>query len=90
MPIRSPENIKVYRERINALLDISVPILNNDSTDLNSAMRYSVINGGKRIRPLLIYTSGACFNIKKDKLDVPAIAIELLHSFSLVHDDLPS
>ena len=90
MPIRSPENIKVYRERINSLLDISVPISNNDSTDLNSAMRYSVINGGKRIRPLLIYTSGACFNIKKDKLDVPAVAIELLHSFSLVHDDLPS
>jgi|TARA_B110000003_G_scaffold49182_3_gene47990 geranylgeranyl pyrophosphate synthase len=90
MPTGSPENIIDYRERINSLLDISVPISKNDSTNLNAAMRYSVINGGKRIRPLLIYTSGFCFNIKKNKLDVPAIAIELLHSFSLVHDDLPS
>ena len=62
MPTGSPENIIDYRERINSLLDISVPISKNDSTNLNAAMRYSVINGGKRIRPLLIYTSGFCFN----------------------------
>ena len=53
-------------------------------------MRYSTLNGGKRIRPLLIYSLGECLKIEKEKLDVPALSIELLHSFSLVHDDLPS
>jgi farnesyl diphosphate synthase len=53
-------------------------------------MRYAVFNGGKRVRPLLVYAAGECLDIDIDLLDAPAIAIELIHAFSLVHDDLPA
>lgn len=57
---------------------------------LHQAMRYAVLNGGKRIRPLLVYASGECLDVSPDKLDAAATAIELIHAFSLVHDDLPA
>jgi geranylgeranyl pyrophosphate synthase len=53
-------------------------------------MRYAVLSGGKRIRPLLVYATGECLSIRTEKLDAPATAIELIHAFSLVHDDLPA
>jgi geranylgeranyl pyrophosphate synthase len=53
-------------------------------------MRYAVLNGGKRIRPLLIYATGECLEVDESRLDAPAVAIELIHAFSLVHDDLPA
>jgi len=60
------------------------------SRRLHEAMHYAVLNGGKRVRPLLVYASGECLRIDADYLDAPAIAIELIHAFSLVHDDLPA
>lgn len=56
---------------------------------LSKAIQYSV-NGGKRIRPLLVYCTGYCFGSSPEKLDIPAIAVELIHAYSLVHDDLPA
>ncbi len=53
-------------------------------------MRYSVLTGGKRVRPLLVYATGECLHVNADVLDAPAMAIELIHAFSLVHDDLPA
>jgi farnesyl diphosphate synthase len=53
-------------------------------------MRYAVLNGGKRVRPLLTYASGECLGVDVAKLDAPAMAIDLIHAFSLVHDDLPA
>ena len=53
-------------------------------------MRYAVLSGGKRIRPLLVYATGECLGVDPEKLDAPATAIELIHAFSLVHDDLPA
>ena len=53
-------------------------------------MRYAVFNGGKRIRPLLVYATGECIGVAADPLDAAAVAIELIHAFSLVHDDLPA
>ena len=53
-------------------------------------MRYAVLSGGKRIRPLLVYAAGECLAVAPEKLDAPATAIELIHAFSLVHDDLPA
>ena len=53
-------------------------------------MRYAVFNGGKRIRPLLVYATGECLGLAPQLLDAPAAAIELIHAFSLVHDDLPA
>jgi geranylgeranyl pyrophosphate synthase len=49
-----------------------------------------VFNGGKRVRPLLVYAAGECLGVDPDLLDAPAVAIELIHAFSLVHDDLPA
>jgi len=53
-------------------------------------MRYSVLGGGKRIRPLLVYATGEALGIAIDYLDAPAAAIEMMHAFSLIHDDLPA
>ncbi|MCH9694005.1 MAG: polyprenyl synthetase family protein [Gammaproteobacteria bacterium] len=53
-------------------------------------MRYAVQGGGKRVRPLLVYATGECLGLDNRILDAPAVAIELIHAFSLVHDDLPA
>jgi len=53
-------------------------------------MRYAVLSGGKRVRPLLVYATGECLQIAPAKLDPVAAAIELIHAFSLIHDDLPA
>lgn len=57
---------------------------------LKQAMHYSLLNGGKRIRPFLIYTTAEVFSGSKEQADLAAVAIEMLHSYSLVHDDLPA
>lgn len=60
------------------------------SAELNAAMEYSLLNGGKRLRPFLVYATGQLLGAKLEDLDRPATAIELIHSYSLVHDDLPA
>lgn len=57
---------------------------------LEDAMRHSVLGGGKRLRPLLVYAAGRACNADEAALDAPAAAVELIHAFSLVHDDLPA
>jgi farnesyl diphosphate synthase len=59
-------------------------------TLLHEAIRYSVLTGGKRLRPLLVYATGACVKAEQSKLDNAAIAVELIHAYSLIHDDLPA
>ena len=58
--------------------------------ELHRAMRYAVLGGGKRLRPLLVYATGNAFGAPLDKLDAPAAAVEIIHAYSLVHDDLPA
>jgi geranylgeranyl pyrophosphate synthase len=79
-----------HTNRIEACLDRILPPVSKVPGRLHEAMRYSVLNGGKRVRPLLVYAAGECLNVGLEKLDMPATAIELLHAFSLVHDDLPA
>jgi farnesyl diphosphate synthase len=62
---------------------------NIQSLDLKSAMEYSLLNGGKRIRPLLIYAAGCVFDAPLENLDLPASSVDLIHTYSLIHDDLP-
>ncbi|MCC8447715.1 polyprenyl synthetase family protein [Xanthomonas translucens] len=57
---------------------------------LHAAMRHATLGGGKRMRPLLVYASGALFAVDAARLDAPALAVELIHAYSLVHDDLPA
>jgi farnesyl diphosphate synthase len=53
-------------------------------------MRYAVLSGGKRIRPVLVYAAGAAVGAELERLDGPASAVEMIHAYSLVHDDLPA
>lgn len=57
---------------------------------LLEAMAYAIFNGGKRLRPLLVYASGTALGLSESQLDAPACAVELIHCYSLVHDDLPA
>lgn len=65
-------------------------ILSHEDSLLFQAMRYAVMSGGKRFRPLLALSSGECFGVSKEVLLPFVCALELIHSYSLVHDDLPS
>ncbi len=84
------ERISDYNQRVAACLARALPANDETPVRLHTAMRYAVLNGGKRVRPLLVYASGECLAVAADVLDAPATAIELIHAFSLVHDDLPA
>ena len=79
-----------WRERANRALTEWLPGENRNPTRLHAAMRYAVLNGGKRIRPLLVYAAGRACGVHQQQLDAPAVAVELIHAYSLVHDDLPA
>ncbi|MBE0465239.1 MAG: (2E,6E)-farnesyl diphosphate synthase [Halomonadaceae bacterium] len=59
-------------------------------TRLDDAMRHGLLVGGKRLRPLLVYLAGQALGASDEELDAPAAAIELIHAYSLIHDDLPA
>lgn len=73
--------------RADALLERVLPAAEND---LNRAMRYAVLGGGKRLRPALVYATGAALGASLERLDAAAAAVEIIHAYSLVHDDLPA
>jgi len=77
------------QRRIEDVLERALPPADMFPTDLHEAMRYAVLGGGKRIRPLLTYAAGEFAGADPDLVDVPAAAVELIHTYSLVHDDLP-
>ena len=79
--------LKSYQARINHKLEGLLPM--ND-TLLSRAMRYSVLNGGKRLRPMLVYLVGELSDTESEYLDTLACSVELIHCYSLIHDDLPA
>jgi farnesyl diphosphate synthase len=79
-----------WRARVDACLDRSLPGSGESTQRLHAAMRHAVLDGGKRMRPLLVFATGTAFGATEDMLDAPAAAVELIHAYSLVHDDLPS
>jgi len=78
-----------YQQRSEDILNALLPSAETSSQRLHEAMRYSVLGGGKRIRPLLVYAAGYALGVELKLLDKPAAAIELIHAYSLIHDDLP-
>ena len=90
MPTGFKDRIDHYVARVDEKLDAALPAAEENPARLHEAMRYAVFNGGKRIRPLLVYATGECLGVAEDLLDGPAAAIEYIHAFSLVHDDLPA
>ncbi len=79
-----------YRARIERVLDRCLALSDPGTPRLREAMRYSALGGGKRLRPVLVYATGESLGMPLDPLDAPAAAVELIHVYSLVHDDLPA
>jgi farnesyl diphosphate synthase len=67
-----------------------LPAVDSEPTRLHAAMRYSVLNGGKRVRPILLFCSARAVGLNEAQVEAAACAIELVHAYSLVHDDLPA
>jgi len=82
--------IKAWQTRFEKNLPGYLPEPSRTPPLLLQAMRYSAVAGGKRIRPLFVYATGRALNLTANKLDGIAVAIELIHTYSLIHDDLPS
>ncbi|HHJ14237.1 MAG TPA: (2E,6E)-farnesyl diphosphate synthase [Gammaproteobacteria bacterium] len=78
------------QKRVERALDRLLPPASTLPTRLHEAMRYAVLGGGKRIRPLLVYATGQALDADPSALDVAACAVECIHAYSLVHDDLPA
>ena len=79
-----------WADRIEIALAHTLPDPLSEPTRLHQAMRYAVLGDGKRMRPLLVYATGHALAADEDALDGAAIAVELIHAYSLVHDDLPA
>jgi farnesyl diphosphate synthase len=88
------QDLKTYlatcQTRVEAALTQRLPAENILPNKLHQAMRYSVLNGGKRMRPMLTYATGSVLGISPDALDAVACAVECIHVYSLIHDDLPA
>ena len=84
------DRVPLYQQRIEDVLARSLDIDGAATPRLLSAMRYSTLAGGKRVRPVLVYATGEALGAPLDLLDAAAAAVELIHVYSLVHDDLPA
>ena len=82
--------LKTYQARTERALDHWLPAASINPTRLHEAMRYACLDGGKRVRPMLVYLTGQLLGASPASLDGPACALELIHVYSLIHDDLPA
>jgi farnesyl diphosphate synthase len=80
---------KIKQTRIEQVLDEALPTENQEPKKLHNAMRYSALGGGKRVRALLCYAAAELCNTDIAVADAAAAAVELIHAYSLVHDDMP-
>jgi farnesyl diphosphate synthase len=82
--------LQAWIARAERALFACLPPIEQSPADLHRAMHYAVLGGGKRLRPLLVYATAAAFGETGARLDAAACAVELIHAYSLVHDDLPA
>lgn len=78
------------KERIERVLDGALPPESLAPQRLHRAMRHAILDGGKRLRARLVYATGRLFDTTPDRLDAAAAAVEMIHTYSLIHDDLPA
>ncbi len=81
---------RAYHERVNLALTRFIEPLPFQSSPLVNAMQYGALLGGKRLRPFLVYATGEMLHADAASLDAPAAAVECIHAYSLIHDDLPA
>src|SRR6202165_5585722 len=82
--------LKSWRARMELALEARLPDSNAVPARLHQAMRSSVLGGGKRVRPMLLFATARTLGLSEDEVEAAACAIELVHVYSLVHDDLPA
>ena len=83
-------SIKQCQQHINKVLNTFLPDDKKSPVRLHQAMRYATLDAGKRLRPLLVYSCGEVFSANMSDLDAAAAAVECIHVYSLIHDDLLS
>ncbi|PQQ42814.1 (2E,6E)-farnesyl diphosphate synthase [Photorhabdus luminescens] len=83
------EQLKICQQRVNNVLISTLSSLAFADNPLVHAMQHGTLLGGKRLRPFLVYAVGEMFGLSANNLDAPAAAVECIHAFSLIHDDLP-
>ena len=83
-------DLLAFSARADDVLAGVLPPEDQPPVELHRAMRYAVLGGGKRLRPLLVYAAGSALGASLDRLDASAAAVEIIHAYSLVHDDLPA
>lgn len=81
---------KRVHQHVDALLQAQISTLGDHAPKLKNAMQYALLMGGKRMRPFLVYAVGEALGVEQTDLDAPALALECIHAYSLVHDDLPA
>ena len=86
----SVQHLPLYQQRVEAQLQQLLTARAHTDARLLDAMSYSLLLGGKRVRPFLVYSCGTLLGASLHDLDGPAAALEALHSYSLIHDDLPA
>ncbi len=84
------QRLPVFQAQVERALDALLPSAQTLPQRLHQAMRYAVLGGGKRLRPTLTYATGEALGLDPAELDGPACAVELIHAYSLIHDDLPA
>ncbi len=84
-----PEFLSEVQVRTNRLLEDLLPAEDCEPMRLHQAMRYSALNPGKRVRPALVFATGEMLAAESNNLDLAAVSVELIHAYSLIHDDLP-
>lgn len=89
MSQRLAEALTTVSQAVNAELDRLLPVSDTPDARVQEAMRYSTLDGGKRLRPFLVMQSASLFNVSESSAIRVACAIEMIHCYSLVHDDLP-
>jgi farnesyl diphosphate synthase len=82
--------LESWRSRMERALSLRLPEATAVPARLHEAMRYSVLGGGKRIRPALMFATARTLGLSEDTVEAAACAIEMMHVYSLVHDDLPA
>ena len=80
---------KAHQSHIETSLATLLPAAELSPERLHNAMRFSVLGGGKRIRPLLAFAAGELSEADEERVTIAGVAVELIHAYSLVHDDLP-
>ena len=89
MPDRLAEALEQVQQEVDAAFDAFLPVPQDTRARLVEAMRYAAIGGGKRVRPLLVCATAKLFGVDRDAAVAAGCAVEAIHSYSLIHDDLP-